>query len=53
MVTINNPTCSKEKLHIFELLVKSIIQDAIKKDDISRKFIMENLLKSSIMEIKL
>lgn len=50
MVTIDNPTGSKEKLHIFELLVKSIIQDAIKKDGISRKFIMENLLKSSIME---
>lgn len=31
MVTIDNPTGSKEKLHIFELLVKSIIQDAIKK----------------------
>ena len=50
MVTIDNPTGSKEKLHIVELLVKSIIQDAIKKDGISRKFIMENLLKSSIME---
>lgn len=48
-LTITNELEKKEKVYLYELLVKQLIKDALHKDGTSRKLLLETLMKIDLL----
>lgn len=51
-VHITNELGVKEKICLFEILARQLVNDAIKKDGQSRKFLLEHLFKVDIVNLR-
>ncbi len=51
-LTITNELDKKEKVYLYELLVKQLIKDALHKDGTSRKLLLETLMKIDLLSCR-